>query len=230
MLLCGAIGAPMFVVVFLADGATRAGYNPVRHPVSALSLGSRGWIQIANFILTGLLMVAFAGGLRRALDSGRAAPWGPVLIALFGIGLVLSGTFVMDPMHDSPGGPSGDPAQLSWHHQLHDIAGLVVFLSLPAAALVFARRFWFARVTNWAVYSGATGVVMLAMFVAFNVAWEGDSGTAGLVQRVLIIVGWAWIALLAAHVAGKLSLGPEGPSVGDNTEVLGNHPGSATRR
>ena len=82
-------------------------------------------------------MVAFAGGLRRGLDSGRATTWGPALFALFGIGLVLSGTFVMDPMRDyPPGGPSGDPAQFSWRHQLHDIAGLVVFLSLPAAALV----------------------------------------------------------------------------------------------
>jgi len=95
---------------------------------------------------------------------------------------------------------------------------------------VFARHFWSAQVTNWAVYSGATGVVLLAMLVAFSVAWEGDSEMAGLVQRALIIVGWAWIALLVAHVAGKLSPGPEGPSVGDNTEVLGNHPGSATRR
>jgi hypothetical protein len=68
------------------------------------------------------------------------------------------------------------------------------------------------------------------MFVAFSVAWEGDSEMAGLVQRALIIVGWAWIAVLAAHVAGNVSPGPGGPPAGDNTEVLGNHPGSATRR
>jgi hypothetical membrane protein len=176
-------------------------------------------------------MIAFAGGLRRALRSGRGAAWGPALIALFGIGLVLSGVFVMDPMRGyPPGGPFGDPAQFSWHHQLHDFAGLVVFLSLPAAALVLARRLGSARVTNWAAYSGATGIVTLAMFVAFGVAWEGDSEMAGLVQRALIIVGWAWIALLAAHVARQVSPGPEGPSAGDNIEVLGNHPGSATRR
>jgi hypothetical protein len=68
------------------------------------------------------------------------------------------------------------------------------------------------------------------MFVAFSVAWEGDSEMAGLVQRALIIVGWAGIALLAGETAGKVSAGPEESLVGGNTEVLGNHPGSATRR
>ena len=84
---------------------------------------------------------------------------------------------------------------------------------------MFARHFWSAQVTNWAVYSGATGVVLLAILVAFSVAWEGDSEMAGLVQRALIIAGWAWIALLAAHLVGKVSQGRRG-----------NHPGPATRR
>ena len=47
---CGIVGSTMFVFVFLLDGATRIGYDPLYHPVSALSLGDRGWLQIANFI------------------------------------------------------------------------------------------------------------------------------------------------------------------------------------
>ncbi|MBE1484431.1 putative membrane protein [Plantactinospora soyae] len=57
---CGAVAPGLFILVFLVDGATRAGYDPTYHPVSALSLGPRGWIQITNFVLTGLLLLGFA--------------------------------------------------------------------------------------------------------------------------------------------------------------------------
>ena len=67
LLVCGAIAGPLFVIAFLIEGATRADYNPLRHPVSSLALGDNGWTQTANFIITGLLMLAFAVGLRRAL-------------------------------------------------------------------------------------------------------------------------------------------------------------------
>lgn len=214
LLRCGALGAMLFIAVFLVDGATRSGYSPARLPVSALSLGPRGWIQIANFVGTGILMVVFAWGLRLALHPGRGATWGPLLLAVFGAGLVLSGMFVMDPMRGyPPGTPAGVPARLSWHHNLHDIAGLVVFVALPAAALVLARRFRSAPVRRrWADYSAATAIAMVALFVAFSVAWEIDSAVAGLFQRALIVVGWVWIALLATFLARTLP--PEEASTG----------------
>jgi hypothetical protein len=33
-----------FVAVFLLKGAVRDGYRPLRHPVSFIALGLRGWI------------------------------------------------------------------------------------------------------------------------------------------------------------------------------------------
>ncbi len=66
LLACGVIGGPLFVVMFFIEGATRADYDPLRHPVSSLALGDRGWTQSANFLVTGFLMLAFAIGLRRA--------------------------------------------------------------------------------------------------------------------------------------------------------------------
>src|SRR6478672_6436559 len=84
--LCGAVGGPLFVVAFLVQGAVRPGYDPMRHPVSSLALGPSGWTQVANFVVTGLLMLVFAVGLRRGLrDSGRHSTWGPPLIGLYAI-------------------------------------------------------------------------------------------------------------------------------------------------
>src|SRR6476660_1165534 len=39
LLACGAAAALLFVLTFTVDGALRAGYDPVRHYVSQLSLG-----------------------------------------------------------------------------------------------------------------------------------------------------------------------------------------------
>ena len=198
----GAAGAVAFVAIFLVDGATRPGYSPARHPVSALSLGSRGWVQVTSFVVTGLLMVAFAAGLRRSWRSERAV-WGPALIAVFGAGLVVSGVFAMDPgLGYPPGAPRGVPHEPSAEHQVHDLAGLAVFLSLPAAALVLARRFRTPPgERTWAIYSAATSLAVLALFAAFAVAWEQQSSMAGVVQRATILVGWTWLALLSLHVA-----------------------------
>lgn len=40
----GLLAGPIFVVSFLIQGVIRPGYDPLRHPVSALSLGPGGWV------------------------------------------------------------------------------------------------------------------------------------------------------------------------------------------
>ena len=205
LLACGAIGAIGFVVVFLVDGATRPGYDPAYHPVSALSLGERGWLQIGNFVVTGALMVAFAVGLRRHLAPGPAAVMGPLLIAIFGLSLVASGVFAMDPMRGyPPGTPPGDPSAFSWQHVVHDNAGAVVFVCVPLACFVLARRF--ARRPArpwWALYSVATGLVGIALLVLFGMLGEAVHPRTGLVQRFMIFVDWTWFGLLSLATARR---------------------------
>jgi hypothetical protein len=58
----GILGSLLFTIVFLASGAARAGYDPWRQPISALSLGAGGWLQSVNFVVFGLLMACFALG------------------------------------------------------------------------------------------------------------------------------------------------------------------------
>src|SRR6185295_1682770 len=96
LLLCGAVAGPLFIIVFLIEGAMRPDYNPLRQPVSALALGKRGWIQRTNFIVTGALMLACAFGLNLALASYGGSFWGPFLVGTYGIGLICAGIFVTD--------------------------------------------------------------------------------------------------------------------------------------
>src|SRR5918998_980221 len=85
-LLAGALAGPLFLGAFLVEGAYRAGYDPMRHPISSLALGRTGWVQIASFLVSGMLTLAFAVGLRRTLRPGPGAAAGPLLVAGWGVG------------------------------------------------------------------------------------------------------------------------------------------------
>jgi Protein of unknown function (DUF998) len=57
LLVCGVVAGSLFVMTFIAEGATRADYSPLRHSISSLALGPSGWVQTVNFLA--------AGGLKR---------------------------------------------------------------------------------------------------------------------------------------------------------------------
>src|SRR5688500_4672018 len=120
VLLVGAVVAtPVFVVMWAAQAFTRAGFRPAFHPISLLSLGDAGWVQVVNFVLTGMLTIGGAVGLGRSLERGRLTRWACVLIALMGLGLVLAGVFVTDAGAGFPAGaPAGAP-EMSWHGAVH---------------------------------------------------------------------------------------------------------------
>ena len=99
---CGAIGPPLFIAVFLIEGGISAirppGYNPLRHPVSTFAIGDFGWLQTANFLVTGLLLLGFAMGVRLVLRRHHGGIWAPVLIGLIAVGLIGAGVFTADPL------------------------------------------------------------------------------------------------------------------------------------
>jgi hypothetical protein len=201
LLLAGGVGGPpLFVAVLLLEGATRPGYNAWVQAGSALSLSRWGWVQMANFVVCGVLVFGFALGLRRLLAAGgRGSTWGPRLIAAFGLALVVAGVFVTDPAQGyPPGTPSGPAVATTWHGAIHAFAGLMVFAALlPSACYVMAS--YFANASGgrgWALYSIATGIVIWASFVDFIVA-GARNGPAGFYERIAILAGWGWIAFLA---------------------------------
>lgn len=198
-LLAGGVAAgPLFVGVGLAQAFTRSGFDLSRHPLSLLSNGELGWLQIANFVVTGLLILAFAAGVRRAVHPGRAGTWGPWLLRGFGVGLIAAGVFIADPADGyPPGTPPGMPEQFSWHSLLHGVAAVLSFLSLVVACLVFARRFATRRQRGWMWYSSGTGAVALLLS-----SWYGEG--ASITLLVAAAAGFAWVAALARQLRAEL--------------------------
>jgi hypothetical protein len=204
LLVGGVVGGLEFLAIAFAAGAFRQGYSALHQPVSMLSLGAGGWVQIANFVVTGLLMVACAAGLRRALHSGRGARWGSILIGVHGFGLVGAGVFSTDPSYGYPPGAAlGPAASFSLHGMLHELTSLIAFAALTAACFVFARRFAAqAGGRGWAAYSFLTGLAVPAFIVGAFIAWS--SGTpvnfGGVFQRMSVGAGWVCISLLALRI------------------------------
>jgi Protein of unknown function (DUF998) len=187
--------------VFLLEGAVRDGYRPLRHTVSSLALGSRGWIQSANFAVAGTLLLAGAAGLARAGDCATSRT-APALIGAAGAGLIGSAIFTTDPVSGYPPGTPDEPTTPSPAGTVHNLAALPVFLGLPAAALACGWRSWRAGQRGFGLYSGGTAVAMLAT-MALASAGFGQAprlvSLGGLLQRGGIITGFTWLTALSGR-------------------------------
>ena len=163
LLACGMVAGPVFVVASLAQAFTRSGFDLGRHPISLLSLGSLGWVQIANFAVCGILYLAGAVGMRAALRPGRGSIWAPRLVGVTGVGLIVAGLFTTDAGAGfPPGAPAGAPT-MSWQGMLHEVGFGLSFLGAIAACGVFARRYAALGRRGWAVAALVTIVAVLAI-------------------------------------------------------------------
>ena len=194
----GVLAGPTYVVVSLAQALTRDGFDLTRHSWSLLANGPYGWIQATNLVLTGVLVVAFAVGLRRALRPGRGATWAPRLVAGYGASLVAAGVFRADPALGFPVGTPADARTVSWHGALHLTAAGIGFLCLTVACFVLGRRFAGERRRGWAAFSRVTGVFFLAAFAGIASGSAGPVTTLPFVAAVVLVS--AWLSAVAAHL------------------------------
>lgn len=183
----GVVAGPLFVLVGLVQVLTREGFDLTRHPLSLLALGDLGWIQIANFIVAGVLMLAFALGARRSLGDGPGRVWAPVLFGLYGVGLVLGGAFTADPALGFPiGTPNGYPTAWTFHGTVHAFAAPLAFLALVAVTWVVARRLAWEGHRAAAAWSRVIGVACLLLCLPFGPAMSVR-------LFVGVALGFAWI-------------------------------------
>jgi Protein of unknown function (DUF998) len=205
---CGMLAGPLFVLAGLAQAFTRDGFDLREHTLSLLGNGDLGWIQIANFVVTGLLFVICSVGIRTAIPAGRAHTWGPRLIAAFGTGMAAAGVFPPDPAFGfPPGTPNGKPASVSWHGALHYTTASLAFIVLVAACFVFARRYRTLGRPAAAACSALAGVLLIAGVGAVS---TGSHSAAGNVTfAVAALLGFLWVSAVAAQLRNECQSTPE---------------------
>jgi Protein of unknown function (DUF998) len=202
LLYCGLAAGPVFVTTFLAEGATRDGYRPSRHPVSSLALGPRGRVQAANFAVTGALVLAGAAGLGRAADPALSSRAGRALIGAAGAGLIGAAVFATDPVSGYPPGTPDALTQPSRTGMMHNLAAVPVFLGLPAAAFTCSRQSVRAGHRGFGRYCAATATTMLATTALAGAGFNQSPRLvhlAGLFQRASIMTGFGWLTALSAQ-------------------------------
>ena len=199
LLRCGVIAGPLYILIGALQVLIRPGFDVRYNVLSQMALGDLGWIQTANFAISGLLVLAGAIGIGRALRSGHGATWAPRLIGIYGAGLVGAAIFSADPGFGfPPGTPAGMPTAVSTHALIHFALGGIAFFSIIGACFVVARRYAKLGQRGWAAYSVATGIIFLVAFV-------GTASGSGLVAFTLglwvaIGLAWVWLSVLSARL------------------------------
>jgi hypothetical membrane protein len=206
----GIIVGPVYVVVSLAQALTRAGFDVTRHEWSLLANGEHGWIQSANLVLSGLMVIAFSIGLRRALTPGPGSRWAARLVAGYGTGSLAAGSFRADPALGFPIGTPPGQAPISWHGLLHFVCGGIGFICLPVGCFVMARRYAVEGRRRWAGFCRSTGVVFLTGFAM--VASIAGSRVATLAFTAAVLLVWGWMSAVATDRYRRVTAAPGGSS------------------
>ena len=192
LLRCGAAAGPLYVVVGLIEGLTRRGFDLTHQDLSLLSNGPLGWIHITLFLTTGVLVLLGAVGMRAALRGPTRAP---VLIGVFGAGLIGAGVFVADPMGGfPPGTPPGTPSHVTLHGTGHFVTAAIGFIGLLVACAMFARHFARAHERGWAIYTALTGIAFLAAFV--GIASGSTAAPVVIGFWIAVVLAFSWLSLL----------------------------------
>ena len=187
----GVVAGPFYLAVGLAQALLREGFEFARHPLSVLANGSWGWVQTANFVLSGLMVLAATVGFTRALGAkSRAFRWS---LAGYGLGMLMAAIFPADPVDGfPPGTPMGMPTSISTTGLMHFVAGALTFLMLGISGLAAAWTMMRRGRTPLALLSLFSG---LSVFIGFFGGIASPIGVAGI--WFAVVVGWAWLAVLS---------------------------------
>ncbi|WP_433264833.1 DUF998 domain-containing protein [Micromonospora vinacea] len=196
LLLGGVLAGPIFVASAIVQAATRDGFDFRRHPVSVLSAGELGWIQIVTFLVTGVLCTLAAETLRRR--TGPGSVWLPRLLALYGLGLVGAAIFSADPADGFPAGTPRGAGEISWHGGLHFLVAAVAFVSLIVATVVAARRASRQGARGRAAYSLVIGVFFAVAWVTLIVR---PAPAVMVAFGLAVTAGWLWVSVTFARAA-----------------------------
>lgn len=188
VLLCsGAAGAALFSLVYFCFGLISPNYYILRQSISNLQLEPHGWIQSLNYIVAGLLICAFAFGLRKEMVSGFGITLIPLFHALTGTGSIIMGIFP---------GP-----------QVQFYIGGMIFCALLISFFLMARRLAAdPRWRGWPNYTLLCAMLMVVLCGLYNYALTHKSGYGGVLERLIVIIRLVWLLFFTVRLLEGRSL------------------------
>ena len=200
LLLCaGIVSGILFIGLSIVLALVVPGFDITRAPISVLLLGNLGWVQVANFEISGVLAILFSIGMRR-MKIGKAGTWGPILVALYGVAVIVAGLFHPDPEFGfPPGAPNGEPTNMSMSGSLHGMAFFAIVLIIIALSVLFARRYSSFKEKGWMWHSIVTAVGMPILLI-LGIILSGATGKGALPLLGVGALVSLWISLTAKHL------------------------------
>lgn len=191
----GIAGPIVYSVVALVQSLLREDHSLLADPIAKLAIGSGAWVQHVNFVVLGILMIAYAIGLHRGLRPARWGVIGPAFLVLAGMGQVWAGL--------------ADPSRAPF---------LMTFLGAGIGLIVISRRM--ARDPRWqslAAYALITGIAMLVALPAGVLLGIPPDATprpwSGLASWVLAAVWFIGTVVLALRLL-RVSRNADGDEAG----------------
>jgi hypothetical protein len=226
---CILAGSPLYFGVILLEGLLRPDYHATTMFISELELGSRGFVQIVNFVVFGLSILLFAMGVAFAFGTTRAGRIGVTLLVIIGICEVASGVFVIDPVPVAgvTFSPTAiGPHHMSFHSKFHYLVGSLAFFLAPLCAFFFVFADRFAKDATWQAFrrwSLVLGIAMASGLILMKLATIPPPANPmqpwrGLIQRAMILPFVVWLFAFGVVLLKRGSLSPRhsnGHLVGD---------------
>jgi hypothetical protein len=171
-------GGLLFTSAYTLDGFFTSGYSTVKQPISDLAHGGHAWLQMANFMVFGLIGILSAIALRASLGAGRGRTSVPVLRALGGVAMLVVGAFPDDVVGANT---------TTMHGTIHTAASFVSLIATVGYLFLLASRFRAEpRWHGWAATATIAAIIMMASLGAFGAAMSMH-GPAGLCERAAMI-------------------------------------------
>ena len=207
------VGQLIWLAFVALGGLWEPGYSEVRDAVSFLGARNAAdpWVFNTVVAFSGVSVIALAVALLLDGFRGLRGWLGPVLIALTGLAQILAGfPFPADCRETIDAGCEARElaGEVSWQHVAHGWAYFLGAITLLLSVFAMAWRFHTDRrwrlggsTSPWAgadLLTLALGILAITVFAGlFFIAGNEPEGHYGLVQRLALAAGTAWIAALA---------------------------------
>jgi hypothetical protein len=194
------VAGAFYLAVGIGQALMRDGFDFAKHPLSVLANGPGGWIQTANFVLTGLMVLGAAVGFQRVLGpTSRAIGY---FLGAFGASMIVAAVFRADPMDGFPiGTPKGPPTSMSTFGLLHFVSGALGFVSLAVSCFLAARAMSRRNARSLARLSFVCGLIVVLGFFG-GAAIPNSSPVVGI--WIAVVVGWAWLTVMSRQLSRLL--------------------------
>ncbi len=199
-----AAGVVLYAILDVVAQLLPPHYSPIRQAESDLAVGPYGYVMTINFVVRGLLSLAFVAALASLyLEEGsswkRNRAGFVALGGAWGVGALLLAIFPTDV----PSTP------VSWHGAIHGVVAVIAFLG-GALGVVWLSRDFDRSPTMRSARSWAVGLAIFALAACvleltggLFVARVADR-VGGLIERIFLGSVLLWILLVSVFAYRRL--------------------------